>query len=125
MIYNINITINQIIIYFLSSLSTTEIYPFRFVIYNFFFLFTMSDRFLTYPDENILDIDCLSLLIWSNVYQKLIKNWYKKQLVVVKDTTNGAGSDGFDFQAGQIGHHVANNGSPPVRRLFEAALPRR
>ena len=41
-----------------------------------------------------------------------------------KDITIGVGGLGFDYRAGQIGHTIVK-GSPPLRRFFEAALPRR
>ena len=44
--------------------------------------------------------------------------------VVLKDFTINAEGLGLNFQAGQIGHSVAN-GSPPLRHFFGAALPRR
>ena len=43
---------------------------------------------------------------------------------MVRDITIGAGGRGFDYQAGQIGHSVAN-GSLPLRCLFVAVLPGR
>ena len=36
----------------------------------------------------------------------------------------GAGGQGFDSQAGQIGRIVAN-GAPPLRRFFRNGLPKR
>ena len=44
--------------------------------------------------------------------------------VVLKDFAIDAESLGLNSQAGQVGHSVAN-GSQPLRRFFEAALPRR
>ena len=44
--------------------------------------------------------------------------------VVVKDIAIGTRGLGFDSRAIQIGHSVAN-GSPLMRRLFGAVLPRR
>ena len=43
--------------------------------------------------------------------------------VVIKDIAIDAEGLGFNSQAGQIGHSVAN-GSPPLRRFFGAALPK-
>ena len=43
--------------------------------------------------------------------------------VVVRNIAISAGSLGFDFRAGQIGHNVAN-GTPPLRCFFGAVLPR-
>ena len=42
----------------------------------------------------------------------------------VKRTLSVGGGLGFDSRAGQIGHSVSN-GSPPMRRFFEAVLSRR
>ena len=42
----------------------------------------------------------------------------------VKDVAIDAEGLRFNFQAGQIGHSIAN-GSPPLRRFFVAALSRR
>ena len=44
---------------------------------------------------------------------------------VVKDVAIDAESLRFNSQAGQIGHTVIANGSPPLRRFFGAALSRR
>ena len=44
--------------------------------------------------------------------------------VVIKGTANSAVGLGFKSRAGKILHSVAN-GSPPLRRLFEAVLFRR
>ena len=50
-----------------------------------------------------------------------IKNKYTED---IQKQINGAEGLGFNSQAGQSGHNVAN-GSPPLRRFFEAVLPRR
>ena len=42
---------------------------------------------------------------------------------VVNHITIGAGGQGFDFRAGQIGHIVAN-GSPPLRHFLGEVLLR-
>ena len=56
------------------------------------------------------------------VQRRFNTNWPVK--VVAKDIAMNEGALRFDSQAGLIGRNVAN-GSPPLRRFFEALLPRR
>ena len=64
----------------------------------------------------------LNKLFWLIRKFDLVFNRPISVSAVVKDI--GAGSLGFDSQAGQIGHCVANY-SPPLRDFFGAVLPGR